>query len=82
VTADDSSMQQDDDARWREAAQLRTEHRAWIVIWLAPEQCFRAYARLSGARRDTALSAATSAELSCLISQAEQAVRTSSPGKE
>ena len=69
--------QQDNDARWREAAQLRAEHRAWIVIWLVPDRCFRAYRRLPGARRDTALSAATSAEMATLIDQAEQSAHTS-----
>ena len=50
----------DDDAgRWREAARLRREHSRWIVIWLAPIRRFRAYARLPGTRRDTALTAAT-----------------------
>jgi hypothetical protein len=62
-----------DDACWREAARLRAERRGWIVIWLAPESCFRAYRRLPGARRDTALSAATADELAALIGQAEQA---------
>jgi hypothetical protein len=61
------------DQRWREAAQLRAGHRAWVVIWLAPENCFKAYRRLPGARRDTALSAATVAEMAGLIAQAEQA---------
>jgi hypothetical protein len=63
----------DDDARWREAARLRAEHRAWIVIWLAAENCFRAYRRLPGARRDTVLSAATSAQMADLIGHTEQA---------
>jgi hypothetical protein len=62
-----------DAERWREAARLRAEHRGWIVIWLAPENCFRAYRRLPGARRDTALCAATPAEMAALIAQAEQA---------
>jgi hypothetical protein len=62
-----------DDARWQEAARVRAEHRGWIVIWLAPENCYRAYRRLSGARRDTALSAATAAEMSTQIGQAERA---------
>jgi hypothetical protein len=63
----------DSDAqRWWEAAQLRAERRGWIVIWLASERCFKAYRRLPGARRDTALSAATSAEMAALITQAEQ----------
>jgi hypothetical protein len=68
-----SQAQQDEDACWRDAARLRREHRAWVVIWLAPEHCYRAYRRLHGARRDTALSAATSAEMAELIGQAEQA---------
>jgi hypothetical protein len=61
-----------DAACWREAERLRAEHRGWIVIWLAPEQRFRAYRRLPGARRDTALSATTPAEMADLIGQAEQ----------
>jgi hypothetical protein len=67
----------DSDAdRWREAARLRSEFRGWIVIWLAPESQFRAYRRLPGARRDTALSAATPAGLAVQISQAGQATGT------
>jgi hypothetical protein len=68
-----SGSRESDDARWREAARLRSEHRGWIVVWLAPENCFRAYRRLPGARRDTALSAATADEMAALITQAEQA---------
>ena len=68
-----SQERQDEDACWREAARLRRENRGWIVVWLAPENCFRAYRRLPGTRRDTALSAATSAEMADLIAQAEQA---------
>jgi len=71
-----------DAQRWQQAAQLRAEHKRWIVIWLAPENCFRAYRRLPGARRDTALSAATSAEMADLIDQAEQATRTPPPRTE
>jgi hypothetical protein len=74
VTAS-SQARQDQDACWREAARLRAEHRNWIIIWLAPEHCFRAYTRLPGARRDTAISAATPGEMADLISQAEQAAR-------
>jgi hypothetical protein len=62
-----------DAGRWRDAARLRSEFRGWIVIWLAAENQFRAYRRLPGARRDTALSAATVADLAVQISQAEQA---------
>jgi hypothetical protein len=72
VTAGNQARQ-DEDACWREAARLRAEHRSWIIIWLAAEHCFRAYRRLPGARRDTALSAATSAEMAALIGQADQA---------
>jgi hypothetical protein len=68
-----SQGQEKDDACWREAARLRREHRGWIVIWLAPENCYRAYRRLPGTRRDTAISAATPAEMAALIGQAEQA---------
>ena len=50
--------------------------------WLAPERCFRAYRRLPGARRDTALSAATPGEMADLIGQAEQAARTPTPRTE
>jgi hypothetical protein len=77
-----SQAQQKEAACWREAARLRGEHRGWIVIWLAAENCFRAYRRLPGARCDTALSAATSAEMADLIGQAEQAARTPPPRKE
>lgn len=69
----DSGGRDKDDGCWREAARLRKEHRGWIVVWLAPEDCYRAYRRLPGARRDTALSAATAGEMAALISQAEQA---------
>jgi hypothetical protein len=75
VTAS-SQEQENDDANWREAARLRREHRGWIVVWLAPENCYRAYRRLPRARRDTALSAATPTEMATLIGQAEQAATT------
>jgi hypothetical protein len=68
-----SGAGQNDGACWQEAARLRREHRGWIVIWLAPENCYRAYRRLPGARRDTALSAATSADMAAQIGQAERA---------
>ena len=60
-----------DAGRWREAARLRREHPRWVIIWLAPIGQFRAYA--PGARRDTALTAATPAGLAGLINRAEQA---------
>jgi hypothetical protein len=71
-----------DAQRWQQAAQLRAEHKGWIVVWLAPENCFRAYRRMPSARRDTALSAATSAAMADLIAQAERAARTPPSRKE
>lgn len=67
-----SEGREKEDTRWREAARLRREHRGWIVVWLAPENCFRAYRRLPGARRDTAISAPTPVEMTTLITQAEK----------
>jgi hypothetical protein len=72
----------DADACWREAARLRSQFRGWIVIWLARENCYRAYRRMPGARRDTALSAATSGEMAGLIGQAEQVACTPATRKE
>jgi hypothetical protein len=69
-----SQVRQDEDERWREAARLRSGHRAWVIIWLAAQNCFKAYRRLPGTRRDTALSAATAGEMAALITQAEQTV--------
>jgi hypothetical protein len=77
-----SQARQDEGACWRESARLRSQFRGWVVIWLASENCYRAYRRLPGARRDTAISAATSAQMADLIGQAEQAVRTPPPRTE
>jgi hypothetical protein len=66
-----------DQRHWEEAAQLRGEHREWIIIWLSAHSQFRAYRRLPGTRRDTVVSAATTSDLAAQISQAEQAARTS-----
>ena len=63
----------EDASRSEQAARLRAEHRGWVVIWLASEARFRAYRRLPGARRDTALSAATAIGMAAQITQAEQA---------
>ena len=57
----------------REAARLRPEFPGWVVIWLASEEEFRAYRRLPGARRDTALRARTAENLVVQMRQAEQA---------
>lgn len=53
----------DDEAgRWRNAARLRRERPAWVVIWLANAGCYRAYP-LFRAPRGTALTAATPEQL-------------------
>jgi hypothetical protein len=64
----------DDAACWQEAARLRQDHSGWVIIWLAPAREYRAYKRLRGARRDTALAAATPSALTAAITQAEQQV--------
>jgi predicted ATPase len=65
---------------WREAARLRREHRAWVVIWLARENCYKAYKRMPGARRDTALSGASAQDMAAQIRRAEQAAAR--PGRQ
>jgi hypothetical protein len=67
-----------DGERWQEAAQLRHDHPGWAVIWLAEAGEFRAYRRLPGARRDTALSAPIAGDLAAQIEQAEQSARPAS----
>jgi hypothetical protein len=79
ITPDDEPdhADEEDAERWQEAKQLRREHPGWIVIWLASEAEFRAYRRLPGSRRDTALRAATASEMKTQITQAEQSARPS-----
>jgi hypothetical protein len=60
---------------WQQATRLRGEHPGWVIIWLSPASEFRAYGRLPGARRDTALTARTPARLAALIGQVEKAAR-------
>lgn len=62
----------DDADRWQEAARLRREHPKWAIVWLTPAGEFHAYRRLPGTRRDTALAAATAADLAVLITHAEE----------
>jgi hypothetical protein len=66
----------DDERSWQEAARLRREHPAWLVIWLASARQYRAYRRASQARHEQALCADTPDELADRITQAEQAKRT------
>ncbi|HEY7146268.1 MAG TPA: hypothetical protein VH637_18660 [Streptosporangiaceae bacterium] len=77
-----TSGEPEDAARWREAAELRGEHPLWVVIWLAPAGRFRAYRRLPGARRDTALTDPTAAGLADQITRAEQAARSPAAPKD
>lgn len=63
----------DDAACWREAARLRSQFHGWIIIWLAREGCYKSYRRMPGARRDTALSAATADKMARQIRWAEKA---------
>lgn len=60
---------EDDANRWREAAQLRSGHPGWVIIWLAQDRQFRAYP-LSRRRSAATLTAATAAELAERISRA------------
>jgi predicted ATPase len=62
----------DDAVRWQEAGRLRAQFPGWIVIWLSHDQQFHAYRRMPGARRDTALTAATADDMAAKITQAEQ----------
>ena len=63
----------DDSWRWQEVSRLNGQHPKWVVIWHRERSEFRAYGRLPGARRDTALSALTPTRLSDLITQTEEA---------
>jgi hypothetical protein len=68
-----------DGERWQEAAQLRHDHAGWVIVWLAATGEFHAYKRLRGARRDTALSAATASDLAAQIERAESARSAATP---
>jgi hypothetical protein len=69
----------DETEHWREAARLREEHAGWVVVWLARDRQYKAYKRMPGARRDTALAASTAADLSAQITDAEQAAGAPAP---
>jgi hypothetical protein len=64
----------DDAACWQQARRLRRDHPGWVIIWLAPARQYRAYKRLPGARRDTALAAATPQALATAISRAQNRI--------
>jgi hypothetical protein len=71
LTADPGQEKEQNDERWREAASLRAQFRGWVVIWLAAENCFRAYPRSSTARRAIGLTAPSSADMAELIKHAD-----------
>jgi hypothetical protein len=62
----------DDAARWREAARIRSEHPGWIVLWLAHLGQYRAYPLVQGRRR-AIVTAPAPDELAAQITRAEQA---------
>jgi hypothetical protein len=63
-----------DAQHWDQAKRLRHEHPGWIVIWLAHLGQYRAYP-LVHARRGTALTATTPADLADQITNAQHAAR-------
>jgi hypothetical protein len=65
-----------DESQWQEAARLRQEHPAWLVIWLASAGQYRAYSRVNQGRHEKTLCADTPDDLATLIRQAEQATPT------
>ena len=69
--ASSGQEKEENDARWREAAALRARFRGWVVVWMAPETCFRAYERNSNSRRIGGLTAPNSAGMAELIKQAD-----------
>jgi len=74
---DTPHQENDADAKaWREAKELRQEYRGWIVVWLAAESEFRAYRRLPGTHRDTALHATTARDIAVQITEAEERQRS------
>lgn len=81
TTAGNQPAANDEAEHWREAARLRDEHPGWVVVWLARNRRYKAYKRMPGARRDTALTATTAARLATEIRNAERAaVRPVTPG--
>lgn len=66
----------DDAARWREAARLRSKHSGWIMLWPTDLGQYRAYPRRQDRRR-TIVAPAAPDGLAALITWAEQA----SPGR-
>jgi hypothetical protein len=71
LTAGSGREKEENDVRWREAAALRVRFRGWVVVWMAPETCFRACRRSSNARRIGGLMAPSSAGMAELIKQAD-----------
>lgn len=76
MTVISGQEKEENDARWREAAALRARFRGWVVVWMAPENCFRAYQRNSNSRRIGGLTAPNSAGMAELLKEAD-----TSPGR-
>ena len=64
---------------WQQAKRLRGDHPHWVIVWLSRASEFRAYSRLPGRRRDTALTAPTPTRLAALIGQVEKAASHAHP---
>jgi hypothetical protein len=67
-----TSADDDDQARWAAAAQVRKERPGWVVIWLARKREFRARP-LFRAPPDTVAAGATPEELAVRMEEIQQA---------
>jgi hypothetical protein len=76
-------MTADDAARWQAARQLRAEHPAWLIIWVARTQRFYAYLLAASRAEINELTDTEPAGLAAQMQQAEHAAasrRARSPG--
>jgi hypothetical protein len=62
-----------DATRWQAAKQLRAEHRAWLVIWVARTQRFHGYLLTASRAGASELTDTEPAGLAGQIQQAEHA---------
>jgi hypothetical protein len=67
-----TSADDDDQARWASAAQVRKERPGWVVIWLARKREFRARP-LFRAPADTVAAGATPEELTARMEEIQRA---------
>jgi hypothetical protein len=66
-------MTADDAARWQGARQLRAEHPAWLIIWVARTQRFHAYLLAASRAEANELTDTEPAGLAAQMQQAEHA---------